>query len=81
MSGSSDDKPCGCCSKIYKNFDDFVNHNPFCNSAGFTRHRDEDGVEKIVFYVPCKDDDYDSWFEFEYCPRCGRPMKYREVYR
>lgn len=67
---------CGACSKIYDSFDDYRNRDPFCSGAGIVNHYDEEeGCRDIVFYVPCKDDYYDSWFTINYCPQCGRSLK------
>lgn len=67
---------CGCCSKIYDSFDEYVTKaDPLCSGAAFVNHYDEDeGCRKLVFYMPCKDTFYDRWFKFNYCPHCGRKL-------
>lgn len=71
---------CGCCSKIYSSFDEYISHDPWCNGAGIVKHKDEDtGVEEIVFYVPDKDSRHDKWFTINYCPNCGRLVNANHV--
>lgn len=73
-------RQCECCSKIYDSFEDYRNHDPLCNAAGFVNYYDEDtGMRNIVFYTPCKDSYYDKWFEFNYCPNCGRLMNAEHI--
>ncbi len=67
---------CGCCSTIYSSFQDYRNHDPFCSGSGFVNHYDEDEDKtSVVFYVPSKDSYYDKWFDFAYCPVCGKRVK------
>jgi hypothetical protein len=61
---------CKLCSVIYENFDKVHDKYPLCGIGVFAK--DEDG--KVVYYIPCKDDFYDAWFTFDYCPGCGRKI-------
>ena len=61
---------CKTCDIIYESFDAVHMRYPLCSTAVFAR--DDDG--KIVFYVPCKNDYYETWFEFDYCPGCGKKI-------
>lgn len=63
-------RPCNLCSTIYKSFDEVRDKYPLCGVGVFAK--DEDG--KVVYYIPCKDDFYDTWFTFDYCPGCGRKI-------
>lgn len=64
------EKKCVVCSTIYSSFDEFRDRFPMCGIAGLAKN--EDG--RVVFYVPCKDSFYDAWFEFDYCPGCGKSI-------
>ena len=74
-------KECGCCSRIYDSFYDYIDKaDPLCNGSAFVNHYDEEeDCRKLVFYVPCKNAYYDKWFEFNYCPICGRKVNPNHV--
>lgn len=62
-------EPCRWCSTIHDNEDEARKVDPLCQAAHLVRHG-----EHIMFYVPCKDDFYDSTFVINYCPMCGRKL-------